>query len=238
MEDFDSISSEFANANYQTKHYVRLPLFRSILPSNCASLLELGCGSGYFCREAADLGARIICVDSSMELIRIAQDEEQCNPRGIRYCLGDARSLRLNERVDCVASVYVLNHMATQEELLAMCKTAAFHSNYFCSIVPNPSYRFQSECQYERSVTQKDNGPLQDGSVLQCEIKEDGKSSFRIEYYYWSKSTLERVMKDAGFREVFWIPPLVSKEGMQRFGADYWKPYLENPSCMGVIARA
>lgn len=56
-------------------------------------LLDVGCGAGYFAREMANRGARVIAVDISPRMIDHARHQETMTPLGIEYGVGDAGEL-------------------------------------------------------------------------------------------------------------------------------------------------
>lgn len=54
---------------------------------------DLACGQGRTSRRLADLGAQVVGVDLSANLLEIACRHEEAAPRGIEYLLADARHL-------------------------------------------------------------------------------------------------------------------------------------------------
>jgi SAM-dependent methyltransferase len=56
-------------------------------------LLDVGCGSGYFSREMAARGARVIAIDISPRMIALARERENASPLGIDYRIVDASDL-------------------------------------------------------------------------------------------------------------------------------------------------
>ena len=56
-------------------------------------ICDLACGQGRVARHLADLGATVVGVDLSVELLAIARRHEEAEPRGIEYRHADARSL-------------------------------------------------------------------------------------------------------------------------------------------------
>ena len=58
------------------------------------SVLELGCGTGYFTRELARSGADIVAVDVSPELLEIAR--ANCSAPNVRYEIQNAYDAKLS----------------------------------------------------------------------------------------------------------------------------------------------
>jgi len=57
-------------------------------------LLDLACGEGYNTRILAKKGARVIGVDFSKEMIKLARERERRDRLGIRYYVSDAADLK------------------------------------------------------------------------------------------------------------------------------------------------
>jgi SAM-dependent methyltransferase len=74
------------------------------------SVLELGCGTGYFTRELARSGAEIVAIDVSPQLLEIAI--ANCSPPNVRYEIQNAYDLSYPEAVfDSVVGSSVLHHL-------------------------------------------------------------------------------------------------------------------------------
>ena len=56
-------------------------------------ICDLACGQGVLARRLAEQGAKVLGVDLSQELLKIAQREERIQPLGIHYLHGDAQHL-------------------------------------------------------------------------------------------------------------------------------------------------
>lgn len=80
------------------------------------SVLELGCGTGYFTRELARSGADIVAIDVSPELLEIAK--ANCSTPNVRYEIQNACELSYPDRVfNSVVGSSVLHHLEIDEAL-------------------------------------------------------------------------------------------------------------------------
>ena len=80
------------------------------------SVLELGCGTGYFTGELARSGADIVAVDVSPELLEIAKVD--CAVANVRYEIQNAWAMSYPDaHFDSVVGSSVLHHLEIQEAL-------------------------------------------------------------------------------------------------------------------------
>ncbi len=80
------------------------------------TVLEVGCGAGYFTRELARSGADIVAIDVSPELLEIAR--ANCSAPNVRYEIQNAYELSyLDAGFDSVVGSSVLHHLETEEAL-------------------------------------------------------------------------------------------------------------------------
>ena len=90
------------------------------LPSQCESALEVGCGSGVFTRHLAASTKRVVGLDLSPQMIRLARERSIDYPN-IEYLLGDLLQLTLPaESFGCVVSIATLHHLPTEQALIKM----------------------------------------------------------------------------------------------------------------------
>jgi len=74
------------------------------------SVLELGCGTGYFTRELARSGAEIVAIDVSPELMEIAR--ANCSAPNVRFQIQNAYDLSYADAIfDFVVGSSVLHHL-------------------------------------------------------------------------------------------------------------------------------
>jgi ubiquinone/menaquinone biosynthesis C-methylase UbiE len=80
------------------------------------TVLELGCGSGYFTRELANSGAHIVAVDVSPELLEMARAD--CSATNVSYEIQNACAMSYHEAAfDSVVGSSVLHHLEIKEAL-------------------------------------------------------------------------------------------------------------------------
>ena len=75
-----------------------------------SSVLELGCGTGYFTKEIAKTKAKIVAIDISPELLSIAK--ENVISQNVSFCLENAYDLSFEDnQFDFVIGSSVLHHL-------------------------------------------------------------------------------------------------------------------------------
>ncbi len=80
------------------------------------TVLELGCGTGYFTGELARSGADVVAIDISPELLEIAM--ANCSAPNIHYQIQNAYALSYSEAMfDSVVGSSVLHHLEIREAL-------------------------------------------------------------------------------------------------------------------------
>lgn len=81
-------------------------------------LLELGCGTGKMMERMAEAGFDMIGVDSSMEMLQIAQEHATSLPYSLLYLLQDMREFELYGTVGAIISICdSINYIDDPEDL-------------------------------------------------------------------------------------------------------------------------
>ena len=92
-------------------------LHEVLAPSPDASVLDVGCGTGYFTRRLAGDDFKITGIDSSPAMIHYAQSRRQT---GEEYIIGDARDLPFpDQRFDYCIAITSLCFIREQEQAFA-----------------------------------------------------------------------------------------------------------------------
>jgi SAM-dependent methyltransferase len=109
-DDFDRIAllPEIGGPDHNARYHAHL--LRHV-PPGCRLALDIGCGQGAFARELARRCERVVGIDLSPNMIRIAREQSRDFPNidfdvadVMRYDLGDGR-------FDCIASIATLHHL-------------------------------------------------------------------------------------------------------------------------------
>jgi 2-polyprenyl-3-methyl-5-hydroxy-6-metoxy-1,4-benzoquinol methylase len=144
------------------------------------SVLELGCGAGYFTRELAKCGADVVAVDVSPELLEIAKAE--CLAANVRYEIQNACALSYpNARFDSVVGSSVLHHLEINQALAQIYRVLKEGGSiYFTEPnMLNPQIAIQKNIPWVKRAL--------------------GDSPDETAFFRWP---LRRLLTHAGFREV------------------------------------
>ena len=94
-----------------------------------SSLLELGCGTGRHAALLAQAGYEVLGIDQSREMLTQARGHlSEADIASVSLEQGDARTYRAGRSFDAVVSLFhVLSYQTSDDDVLAMLRTAAAH---------------------------------------------------------------------------------------------------------------
>lgn len=111
------------------------PAFLSLLPSPGRLTLDVGCGEGRLGRDLVALGHRVVAVDASMTLTRLARDHD----RPLEVARGDAAFLPLSDGVaDLVTSYMVLQDVDDLDASVAELARVLVPGGLLCAAIVHP----------------------------------------------------------------------------------------------------
>jgi len=245
-KQYDLIAKDYAGMKNRTKKYVLTPMFLDLVGDiRKKSVIDLACGEGFFTRILARMRpSEIIGVDISKKIIDLAQARENKDRLGIKYINKDVFELGpeyYDKKFDVVTAVYLLNYAKTKRGLVKMCNTVnqlLKKNGTFVAITLNPAVRPTKGIKYERKIVNVNGAnAFKNGNGVKFEMYKKGKKSFEFICYYWSKKVYENCLREAGFKEIRWTEPTVSKEGIKKVGKKFWEGFEENPSPIGIVCR-
>ena len=205
------------------------------------SVLDLACGEGFYTRRFKSLGAeRVVGVDLSSAMIRLAEARERENPLGLEYVCADVQDLGSVGEFDLVVAGYLLHYATTEQEMLRMCANIANHlpaGGRFVTLNENPEQAAEQYAGYAQYGFNKTvEKPRGDGSKITYWMVA-GHELFNFHAYFFGRDTYERVLRGAGFRELTWHELVLDAAGIEILGAEYFQEYLVNPPIIGLECR-
>jgi len=109
QRDFDRIALLPEERWNHNSHYHNFLL--SQIPDNCEHILEIGCGAGRFSQLLAQRAAKVLAIDLSPQMIRVAQENAARYPN-IDFVLGDVLEYPLRvDHFDGIATLTTLHHL-------------------------------------------------------------------------------------------------------------------------------
>ncbi len=191
------------------------------------TVLDLGCGDGFFTRPIAKKGAlKVIGIDNSREEIDRAKTN---NPEdNITYKELDIFKEKLPE-ADIIVAPFILNYAKNVEELKDL------FVNIHDSLTPKG--KFIGVMDYpDKGANLKKFGAIKkllgkeaDGTKIKIDLYNIDKHLITLYSYYYTQPTVKRLVLEVGFKKFLWKPPIISHEGIRHFGPLFWKDYAQNP---------
>jgi len=232
---YDHINSQY-DVYAQTatlKRAESYTVFRMVgaLAGQC--VLDLACGFGFYTRQLKQRG-----VDISPAMIRLAQQQEQAAPLGIRYQVGDAVTLPPLGIFDLVTAVHLLAYATSRAQLLGMFRSVYANlgaSGRFIAYTNNPAFTLSKPNCTKYGVTILRLAPAEDGAACEAEFAAD--PPFRVQWFQWHRAPYEWALQEAGFREWAWYTPEVAPDDVARYGAAYWRDFYDNCPNIGLICQ-
>jgi ubiquinone/menaquinone biosynthesis C-methylase UbiE len=196
------------------------------------AVVDLACGEGFYTRLLRNHGAaRVVGVDLSEGMIRLARAEEAMHPQGIEYLVQDGRDLHLPDEFDVAVAAYLLNYARDRAELGAMCRGVARclrPDGRFVTANTNPGLDYGHLPSLQRyGIDVSFLGELREGTPVTWTFHLDD-GPLAIENYYLGVEVHEEALRAAGFREVRWHRPRLSPLGEAANGREYWESFLSH----------
>ena len=116
--DFDRLALLDEEGWTSNNHYHNFLLKH--VPQNCENALEIGCGTGAFARELAKRCGRVVALDLSPEMIRVARSRST-QFDNLEFQLADAMTWNFpRSHFDFICSIATLHHLEQRELFVKM----------------------------------------------------------------------------------------------------------------------
>lgn len=134
MSQFGSIYSEYYDLLYSDKDYFgEVEYINKLIKKNsnlANSILDLGCGTGKHASLFSDLGYKVQGIDSSKDMIKIANKNYKIKKERLKFSQSDIHKLNLNKKFDVVLSLFhVMSYQNSNKELVSAFSIAKKHLN-------------------------------------------------------------------------------------------------------------
>lgn len=225
MNDFERITERYSESSFKPdKQFSMLPTMLNLLDLNKKNrVIDIGCGDGFFTYPISLLSERVIGIDTSRRQISRAVKRPN-----IEYHVADMHTYDYPD-CDRISCPFVLNYVSSLKDLTRIFSKffkALSKNGKFVGILDNPHGVFQ-DCSEFGSIKRVRDDSLREGSIIEIELIDKGKKLVTLNSIFHQKDKIERSLTDAGFDKFYWADPLVSEKGLQSFGKDYWKRYID-----------
>jgi 2-polyprenyl-3-methyl-5-hydroxy-6-metoxy-1,4-benzoquinol methylase len=199
-------------------------------------VLDLACGEGVSTRMLHNLGAKTVHgIDISEKQIELAKKQEV---PGVTYeqldCMSD--NFPKKDKFDIVSGMMFIHYAKSKEQIQKVLKniySVLEDGGEFYAMTVNPDLLKNGYEKYGIKITPQDEI---EGSEALIELHDFNWNKFcEFAIHYWSKETYQEIFENAGF-EIEWQPGVVSGEGIDKYGKDFWKDFLDDPAY--VIIKA
>lgn len=208
-------------------------LLQEISPGG--SVLDLGCGGGFYLSYILKRKASVEAIDLSEDQIALAQQEFGDHPQ-VKLSVADARYYRSSKIFDVVTGFWLLNYAATRQDLEQFLETIAISmkpDGVFVGVNDNPFNCEQAYPGYQKYGFIKEcEPPRREGSKVIYNIFEP--TQMKITNYWWKPETYQAAALSVGLKLEF-LPVHSAKDVSSN--PEFWQFFQENPPFIAIKAR-
>ena len=209
-------------------------------PVRGRSVLDLGCGEGYFARQLKRRGAEtLVGMDLSSEMIARARKEESREPLGISYDVGNAADLAGFETkcFDRVVAVFLFNYLTRHQ--MDVVVDGVFRvlkpGGSFVFAVPHPSLPFTRSEEPPFYFSPGDCGYYSgQDQLFEGEIYRRDGVSVPVRCIHKTLSDYFRCLRDAGFTGMPDVEELHVTPTMVETDPDFFSPLVDQPLHLAI----
>lgn len=213
------------------KQYSILPTVISLVGNiQNKTLLDLGCGTGFFCIPFIGTAKKIYGIDNSQTQLNLAVQHPS-----ITYLLDDIFTSKL-PMADIIIASFVVNYAPTipvLKTLLEKMYRSLPYDGKIVIVIDLPDNRDLTRFGAKKKLL----GPAKDETLLSITLLDHHKEICTLSATYFTPETIEKVLKEIGFQEITWHHPIINEQGITTLGYKFWEGYIENPELGYVTAK-
>ncbi len=200
-------------------------------------ILDLGAKHAYYPAQFIQKGAaEVVSTDLATGMVTINLTDSSQAQR-IEYILGDTQTQKAEaQKFDIVTGQFLLHYAKNDNELEAIFKRIS-HSlkpgGMFLGVTGNmiPGQQNTREGYYDKygfsTIYQM---PAGNGTPFITKLFNPDKTIVTLNCFNYPLETYQTMARKAGLVDLKIHPLLVSPEGVQKMGADYWTAFLAKPA--------
>lgn len=214
-------------------------LMAALPPLPGKSVLDVGCGTGFYPRLFSRAGAEVLAVDSADEMIECARRMETAKPLGVRYERVDAAELPVLGEFDVVTACWLIGYAAGTAALDGMLSRLTANLRPGGTLVllyPNPSPDWEHFAAYSRYGLTCVPGGEADGRI-RATVRVEVDPPFEFETFVWGPGVVESRLERLGLTDLHRQETRIPEWEEKERGPDFWAPLLANPTFAVLRAR-
>lgn len=224
QNDYNEIAEVYKKTdNKPDKRYSILPTVLLLAGDlSGKTVLDIGCGSGFFSRVLAETALIVIGIDNSEQQLKIAKQDKKENPK---YLILDFKKDELPQS-DVVVAPFVLGYCKNVDQLKIVIEqiyNSLSSGGKFIGVIDLPTGRDLKRYGAVKILSKKE-----DGQEMQIQLTDGENVICALSAAYYSVETMERILKKVGFTNIVWQKPIVSQEGIETMSDGFWDGYVDN----------
>jgi SAM-dependent methyltransferase len=130
---FDRVYSKYYDLLYSDKDYqMECDFIEEVFNKSCSfkpiKILDVGCGTGGHLIPLAQRGYKVVGIDKSEWMIKVAEEKIRKHDLSAKVLVSDILDFNLNERFDaCIAMFAVINYILNTDDLIKAFKNIKRH---------------------------------------------------------------------------------------------------------------
>jgi toxoflavin synthase len=209
------------------KKFSMVPTILSLAkPIKNKIVVDVGCGDGFYTFIFSKDAKKVFGIDNSKEQIELAKNSKQTN---VEFILGDMSKMDF-PKSDMINAPYVLGYLKTKKDLIIL--FTKFYkslnpSGKVIGLIDAPKSLIHNNQKFG-SIKRVKGNELREGENIEINLYDSNKKIVTLHAYYHTKEIIYDSLRQAGFSKIMWHKPIISRQGIDKYGKKFWEEYLEN----------
>lgn len=186
-------------------------------------VLDLGCGDGFFTLPLSQNAKIVYGFDNSKEQIKKTNKIRKAN---VRFIFADITKIKY-PKADLILTPFVLGYIREKDQLnklFASLYSSLNKNGRIIGLIDYPKEKYLNNKEF--GAIKKIN-KLEEGEKLEIELYNKGTHLVTLHASFHKKQTINDLLKKNGFKKIKWHQPIISQEGINVHGKQFWNKYLK-----------